>query len=147
MTETDSSSSEVRRWSGSAVLSLFNYGESKQSSMKQHNSPTVVNESEDCTLGGDISASCTSSEASSSISVASVPLDVTGEGPTISLGLNIVFECLSKDVGCSEDDSAELRADLSVVSDYHSIDRLKCSQVLKRGEFCAGESGERENSV
>jgi len=92
---------------------------------------TVVNESEDWTLGGDISTSCTSSDASSSISVASVPLDVTGEGPTISLGLNIVLECLSKDVGWSEDDSAELRADLFVVSNYHSIDCLKCSQVLK----------------
>ena len=34
-----------------------------------------------------MSLACTSSEASSSISVVSVPLDVTGDGPTKSVGL------------------------------------------------------------
>lgn len=38
-------------------------------------------------LMSDSFAYCTSSEASSSISVVSVPLEVTGDGPTISLGL------------------------------------------------------------
>jgi len=38
-------------------------------------------------FGGESSLSCTFSETSSSISVASVPFDVTGDGPTISFGL------------------------------------------------------------
>ena len=70
-------------------------------------------------LGGVVLCSCASSENSSSISVVSVPFDVTGDGPTISLGLVI---CIllgesppSIEVGCSLVDwfdSAELRADL-----------------------------------
>lgn len=37
-------------------------------------------------------SSSTSSDISSSISVVSVPFDVTGEGPTMSLGLKICIE-------------------------------------------------------
>ena len=40
-----------------------------------------------------IECASTSSEASSSISVVSVPFDVTGDGPTMSLGLRIFIEC------------------------------------------------------
>jgi hypothetical protein len=40
-------------------------------------------------LGGVALSSCASSKNSSSISVVSVPFDVTGDGPTISLGLVI----------------------------------------------------------
>ena len=69
----------------------------------------------------------TSSEASSSISVVSVPFEVTGEGPTISLGL-IICRPLGEspssipidDLGRSDEDSAELRADLSrIISRVH----------------------------
>lgn len=74
-----------------------------------------------------------SSDASSSISVVSVPFDVTGDGPTKSLGL---INCMPlgespssiaaidaiddiddidaiADLGRSDEDSAELRVDLS----------------------------------
>jgi hypothetical protein len=96
---------------------------------------TVARESEDSeTCGGvGLSSRPISSEASSSISVVSVPFDVTGDGPTISLGLvncrplgespsSIAaidaiedIEAIA-DLGRSDDDSAEVRADLS-----HSI--------------------------
>lgn len=68
-------------------------------------------------FGGDSSpSSCMSSETSSSISVASVPFEVTGEGPTMSFGLDIVLLPTgegprSNELGRS-DDSPELRADL-----------------------------------
>ena len=66
-----------------------------------------------------------SSEASSSISVVSVPFEVTGDGPTKSLGLinwrplgerpsSIVAIAAIADLGRREDDSAELRADLCI---------------------------------
>lgn len=57
----------------------------------------------------------TSSAASSSISVASVPFEVTGDGPTKSLGL---IRCeagdrpLSKEWALRLDESAEFREDL-----------------------------------
>ena len=51
-----------------------------------------------------MSLACTSSEASSSISVVSVPLDVTGDGPTKSVGLinPIGFEDIRADGGRNE---------------------------------------------
>jgi hypothetical protein len=71
----------------------------------------------------------TSSEASSSISVVSVPFEVTGDGPTISLGLiscRPLGETPSSipidDLGRSDDDSAELRAELS-----QEISRVHCT--------------------
>ncbi len=67
--------------------------------------------------GGVVEFSCTSSAISSSISVVSVPFDVTGDGPTISDELAICAalreEPPSIEFGWRLDDSAELRADLS----------------------------------
>ena len=81
---------------------------------------TVACESADTAiLGGVVWSSCASSEISSSISVVSVPFDVTGDGPTISLGLVICRPFgespPSIELGCNLVDwfdSAELRADL-----------------------------------
>lgn len=97
----------------------------------------VACESADPTiLGGEglISCACTSSATSSSISVVSVPFEVTGDGPTISLGLVICkpFVLSSIELGRRWEDSCELRADI----------------VWYRGElFMAGEFGDREKSV
>ncbi len=59
---------------------------------------------------------CTSGATSSSISVVSVPFDVTGEGPTISKGLFIPAplreEAPSIELGRRLDEPAELCADL-----------------------------------
>ena len=87
---------------------------------------TVAREPEDEDTAGGVgpSSRAISSEASSSISVVSVPFEVTGDGPTISLGLvncRPLEECPSSidaiaaiaDLGRSEDDSTELRVDLS----------------------------------
>ena len=74
--------------------------------------------------GVGLSSRPMSSEASSSISVVSVPFEVTGDGPTRSLGLvnwrppgespsSIAAIPAIADLGRREDDSAELRADLS----------------------------------
>lgn len=70
------------------------------------------------TLGGVGVNCCISSAASSSISVVSVPFDVTGDGPTISLGLAI-WALLGKsppsiELGRRLEPSAEPRADLIV---------------------------------
>lgn len=77
---------------------------------------TVDRESVDSAwVTGDRSPSKTSSVISSSISVVSVPFDVTGDGPTISLGLSTfdpAGETPSIEFGWS-DDSPELRAGLS----------------------------------
>jgi hypothetical protein len=58
----------------------------------------------------------TSGETSSSISVVSVPFDVTGDGPTISKGLFMLvvlsFEALSIELGRRLEEPAELCADL-----------------------------------
>jgi hypothetical protein len=58
-----------------------------------------------------------SSDASSSISVTSVPTDVTGEGPTTSLGLIrwlfIVEDRAAAEEGRRELDSTELADDLN----------------------------------
>jgi hypothetical protein len=63
--------------------------------------------------GGVVEFRSTSSATSSSISVVSVPFEVTGEGPTISDGLAIWALLLpSIELGWRLDDSAELRADL-----------------------------------
>lgn len=80
---------ELRKRSGTFVLSLFNYILSAMQAylVVRH---TVDCESEDPgILGGVVTPSPTSSAASSSISVVSVPFEVTGDGPTISLGLAI----------------------------------------------------------
>jgi hypothetical protein len=59
---------------------------------------------------------CTSSATSSSISVVSVPFDVTGEGPTISKGLfmpaPLTEEAPSIELGRRLEEPAELCADL-----------------------------------
>jgi hypothetical protein len=63
---------------------------------------------------------CTSSETSSSISVVSVPFDVTGEGPTISNGLFMPAplreEAPSIELGRRLEEPAELCADLQELS-------------------------------
>ena len=82
--------------------------------------PTVDCESADpVVFDGGISPSRTSSDTSSSISVASVPLEVTGDGPTISDGLNIVLFPIgegprSKELGRS-DESPGLSVDLQQI--------------------------------
>jgi len=67
-------------------------------------------------VGGVTWFVCTSGEASSSISVVSVPFEVTGDGPTKSRGLFIFvvfsFEALSIELGLRLDEPAELCADL-----------------------------------
>jgi hypothetical protein len=76
---------------------------------------TVACESAVGTLAGGVLSSSTSSAISSSISVVSVPFDVTGDGPTISLGLAIValFGESPPSIGFGlRFDSAERRADL-----------------------------------
>lgn len=70
--------------------------------------------------GGESSPSWISSATSSSISVVSVPFDVTGDGPTISLG-EVIWrpfgdKLSSIEYGRRLEDSAELRADLQFVS-------------------------------
>ena len=59
---------------------------------------------------------CTSGDASSSISVVSVPFEVTGDGPTKSRGLFMFvvlrFEAPSMELGLRLDEPAELCADL-----------------------------------
>lgn len=66
-------------------------------------------------LMGAGSSSGSSSTASSSISVVSVPFEVTGDGPTMSLGLGASMEenrLAPTEFGCSEAASVEFRADL-----------------------------------
>lgn len=118
--------------------------------------PTVACESADPTiLGGEglISCACTSSATSSSISVVSVPFEVTGDGPTISLGLVICkpFVLSSIELGRRWEDSCELRADLALISRQQAAESLKIAFtyiVWYRGElFMAGEFGDREKSV
>lgn len=105
------------------VLSLFNCRQiSTMSPNVQWVEHTFAIDSAELEISGgvDVFSWATSSEASSSISVVSVPFEVTGEGPTISLGL-IICRPLGEspsstpidDLGRSDDDSAELRADLS----------------------------------
>jgi len=67
-------------------------------------------------VGGVTLFVCTSGATSSSISVVSVPFDVTGDGPTISRGL-FMFVVLSLvepsiELGLRLDEPAELCADL-----------------------------------
>ena len=81
-----------RKCSGKSVLSLFNcvpyqYSKDKLISAAAH---TAACESVDPgSLGGVGPSSSISSGTSSSISVVSVPFEVTGDGPTISIGLVI----------------------------------------------------------
>lgn len=61
----------------------------------------------------------TSSDASSSISVVSVPLDVTGDGPTMSLGLKMCIELedtLLTEFGLSEAESVAGGGDELIMS-------------------------------
>ena len=86
-----------------------------------------------------------------------MPLEVTGDGPTISLGLVMGIalgetpsSIPSDDLGRSSDDSAELRADLLQLVSY-SDEKLKplgTDNDWNRGElFVAGEFGDMEKSV
>lgn len=165
ITEIDSSSADDRKLSGRLVLivlselSLFNCTTiNKISSNIQQTGQTFATESatpDTLALVGLLSWA-TSSEASSSISVVSVPFEVTGDGPTISLGLvncRPLGERPSSipidDLGRSEDDSVELRADLSQIisrvdkmSELKYIQRLKSRRIGRRwrvwrhGEIC-----------
>lgn len=88
---------------------------------------TVACESAVGILAGGVLSSSTSSAISSSISVVSVPFDVTGDGPTISLGLAIVAPLgespLSIEFGLRFD-SAERRADLQQHINELNIEKL-----------------------
>ena len=135
MTEIDSSSADDRKLSGRLVLSelsLFNcttinkmFPNIQQTRQTFDTDPAIL---DTCEFVGLISCA-TSSEASSSISVVSVPFDVTGDGPTISLGL-VNCRPLSErpssipidDFGRSDEDSAELRADLSYIISH--VDKM-----------------------
>ncbi|SRR6266536_1866320 len=119
MTEMDSSSRDDRKCSGKFVLSLLNcvshqYSKDKLISAAAH---TVACESADPgRMGGVGLSSSKFSVTSSSISVVSVPFEVTGDGPTISFGL-VIWMPLGEgppsiEFGRRLDESAELRADL-----------------------------------
>lgn len=80
---------------------------------------TVVPESEEPKIfAGFGLISCTSSATSSSMSVVLVPLEVTGDGPTMSLGIGLI-SCMpfedapSVELGRRFECSMELLADLT----------------------------------
>ena len=111
--------------------------------------PTVDCESVDpIVFGGDISRSWISSDTSSSISVASVPFEVTGEGPTISDGLNIVLFPIgegprSKELGRNED-SPELRVDLRhIILTPLIMQPGKLTSIETAASYCSQENRER----
>lgn len=100
MTETASSLEFVRTASGKFVLSIFNCaGISKDEQDLRTGFHTCGGPS--ASASGTEGWSLVSDCASSSISVVSVPFEVTGEGPTISLeGLKRCAECgLTYEVG------------------------------------------------
>lgn len=118
MTEIDSSSPVVR-YASIFVLSLFNCIQSAKV-YSEVAARTVACESPDMEmLDGLGRISSTSSAASSSISVVSVPFDVTGDGPTMSLGLGLINCCIplgpSIELGRRWECSIELRADLGAL--------------------------------
>jgi hypothetical protein len=78
-------------------------------------------------VSGVVSSSSTPSAASSSISVVAVPLEVTGDGPTMSLGLGATAgeSPPSIELGRRLLSSAEFRADL-----IENISIAKGFQVL-----------------
>lgn len=79
-------------------------------------------------VSGVVSSSSTPSAASSSISVVAVPLEVTGDGPTMSLGLGATAgeSPPSIELGRRLLSSAEFRADL-----IENISIAKRFQVLE----------------
>jgi hypothetical protein len=100
-----SSSTGLRKYSGNAVVSEVSFL-----------NVACVSVDADNLLGGGVTLFvCTSSATSSSISVVSVPLDVTGEGPTISNGLFVpaplTEEAPSIELGRRLEEPAELCAD------------------------------------
>jgi hypothetical protein len=91
---------------------------------------------------------CTSSATSSSISVVSVPFDVTGEGPTISKGLfmpaPLTEEAPSIELGRRLEEPAELCADLQArtisgwmkyQSSYITYKEENREELVRPGEF------------
>ena len=93
---------------------------------------TVACESAVGTLAGGVLSSSTSSAISSSISVVSVPFDVTGDGPTISLGLAIgaLFGESPPSIGFGlRFDSAERRADLQ--QDINELNIKKLASYIQ----------------
>lgn len=104
------------RYASTFVLSLFNYILLAQA-CSEVAARTVACESPDVEIFDGLGRiSSTSSAASSSISVVSVPFDVTGDGPTMSLGLGLINWCIpfgpSIEFGRRWECSMELRADL-----------------------------------
>jgi hypothetical protein len=101
------------------VVSLFNWGTNQYvASYRELAASTVACVSADVNLsvGGVNLFVSTSGATSSSISVVSVPFDVTGDGPTISNGL-CIFAVLrlvepSIELALRLDEPAELCADL-----------------------------------
>ena len=87
MTDTASSPAFWRNWSEMLVLSINNYSRGYYVfTQDAHHDWGLLTWG--LISGFDLDDSdCTSGDISSSISVTSVPTDVTGEGPTISLGL------------------------------------------------------------
>lgn len=104
-------------------------------------------------LGGEglTSDASTSSETSSSISVVSVPFEVTGDGPTISLGLVICkpfVECSSIEFGRRWEDSWEFRVDLAYVSRRTDSRACAVHTMTDIAESCSWRgSWERERSL
>lgn len=82
MTETASSLMDFRIWSGMLVRSIISWRESVSSALPNCKDGLLVFLRTEGCLG--LSSAC-SSPRSSSISVVSVPFEVTGDGPTISL--------------------------------------------------------------
>jgi hypothetical protein len=102
------------------VVSLLNWGTNQHvASYRELAASTVACVSADVdnlSVGGVNLFASTSGATSSSISVVSVPFDVTGDGPTISNGL-FIFVVLSLvepslELGLRLDEPAELCADL-----------------------------------
>jgi hypothetical protein len=94
MTDTASSELGCRTVSGRFVVNISSYADSqpRTSAAIHEHAWQPTSERLDEVSNPEISRS-SSSEASSSISVVSVPFDVTGDGPTMSLGLITCIDC------------------------------------------------------
>lgn len=141
MTETASSLEFVRTESGKFVLSVFNCaGISKDEQDLRTGSHTCGGPSASGTEGWSLVSDC----ASSSISVVSVPFEVTGEGPTISLeGLKRCAECgLTYEVGRRVWESIGVGVDLGRRSMVSAGKRQNTQSSRKQIEAC-GEAQSR----
>lgn len=143
MTETASSLEFVRTASGKFVLSIFSCaGISKDEQDLRTGSHTCGGPS--ASASGTEGWSLVSDCASSSISVVSVPFEVTGEGPTISLeGLKRCAECgLTYEVGLRVWESIGVGVDLGRRSIVSAGERQNTQSSSKQIEAC-GEAQSR----